>query len=220
LGVKAEARVASSMVEMAAHSIVVTAGFGRAIRLSPGDHLRISLPDGPQVADMFAFVPPDLSEVLSTEHTRSCTERLAPRVGEAFYSNRRRPMLRIVEDTSPGIHDLLLSACDRERYALLGHVGPHRSCVENLREALQHLDLTPPEIPSPVNLFENVVIGRDGSLAIAPPLANRGDSILLAAMIDVVIVVSACPMDIVPTNGADRTPKAISLEWNSGARAC
>src|SRR5829696_9176566 len=72
LGVKAEARVASSMVERAAHSIVVAAGFGRAIRLSPGDHLRISLPDGPQVADMFAFVPPDLSEVLSTEHTRSC----------------------------------------------------------------------------------------------------------------------------------------------------
>jgi uncharacterized protein YcgI (DUF1989 family) len=165
---------------------------------------------------MFAFAMPDLTEVLSTEHTRSCLERLAPAVGEPFHSNRRRAMLRIVEDTSPGVHDLLLSACDQQRYTLLGHPDPHRNCVANLLEALGEMGLVPPEIPSPVNLFEKVAIGPDGVLTIEPPLARRGDSITLRAMMDLVMVISACPMDIVPTNGADRRPKAILVERLDG----
>lgn len=161
---------------------------------------------------MFAFVLTDLAEVLSTEHTRSCCTRLSPAIGESFYSNRRRPMLLLVDDTSPGTHDLLLSACDQARYTLLGHSAAHRNCVANLVSALGELDLAAPEIPSPVNLFENVAIGSDGTLTIKPPLATKGDSITLEALMDVVLVISACPMDIVPTNGPDLRPKAISVE--------
>lgn len=191
---------------------IVAAGHGQAFRLSQGDRVRIGLPEGPQVADMFAFALPDLTEVLSTEHTRSCCTRLAPTIGESFYSNRRRPMFLLVADTSPGTHDLLLSACDQARYTLLGYSAAHRNCVANLVAALGELELTPPEIPSPVNLFENVTIGSDGTLTIEPPLATKGDSITLEALMDVVLVVSACPMDIVPTNGSDLRPKAISVE--------
>lgn len=192
-------------------SIIVAAGQGRAVRLAAGEAVRIALPEGPQVADLFAFAAADLGESLSTEHTRSCIERLTPRPGEFFYSSRRRPMLRLVEDSSPGFHDMLLSACDRQRYALLGHAGPHRNCADNLREALAALGLVPPDIPSPVNLFQNVAVAADGTLAIRPPRAARGDSVVLEAAMDLVLVVSACPMDIAPTNGADRTPRAISL---------
>jgi uncharacterized protein YcgI (DUF1989 family) len=192
--------------------MIVAAGKGRAVRLEAGDHIQLGLPEGPQVADLFAFATPDLAEFLSTEHTRSCVERLVPAVGEAFHSNRRRPMLRIVEDASPGVHDLLLAACDQERYRLLGHPDPHRNCVANLVEALGELGLSPPEIPSPVNLFQNVTISAERTLTIEPPLARRGDSITLHALLDQIVVISACPMDIVPTNGADRRPKPISVE--------
>lgn len=174
--------------------------------------MRIGLPEGPQVADLFAFALPDLNEHLSTEHTRSCLQRLAPRVGEVFFSSRRRPMLAFEEDSSPGAHDLLLSACDQARYTLLGHPAPHRNCVANMVEALAALGLKPPQIPSPVNVFEKVAIGGDGSLVIEPPLAARGDSVTLLSLMDVVLVVSACPMDIVPTNGPDLRPKAIFVE--------
>lgn len=180
--------------------------------MGAGERVRIALTEGPQVVDLFAFALPDLGERLSTEHTRSCIERLAPRLGDSFYSSRRRPMLRLVEDSSPGVHDMFLSACDRRRYALLGHDGPHRNCADNLREALAEIDLVPPAVPSPVNLFQNVAIAADGSLAIRPPLAARGDSVVLEAAMDLVLAVSACPMDIAPTNGADRTPKAITLQ--------
>lgn len=176
------------------------------------EQIRIGLAEGPQVADLFAFADPDLDETLSTEHTRSCLERLTPLTGEAFYSNRRRPMLALTADTSPGNHDLLLSACDQARYTLLGHPDPHRNCVQNLVEALGELGLTAPEIPSPVNLFEKVGIGPDGTLAIEPPSAVQGDSVTLKALMNLVLVVSACPMDIALTNGADRRPKPIFVE--------
>lgn len=195
-----------------AENVTIGPGRGKAFRLVIGEQVRIGLAEGPQVADMFAFALPDLTEILSTEHTRSCVERLTPLPGEAFHSNRRQPMLALTADTSPGTHDLLLSACDQARYTLLGHPAPHRNCVQNLVEALGELSLVAPEIPSPVNLFEKVVIGRDGALMIEPPPAARGQSVTLQALMDLVLVISACPMDIVLTNGADRRPKAIFVE--------
>lgn len=189
----------------------IAAGTGKAFKVSAGDTAEITAPEGPQVADTWAFVLPGLDEFLSTEHTRSCLDRLAPRVGEAFYSNRRRPMLTIIRDTSPGCHDLLLSACDVARYTLLGHRGHHANCVDNLAAALDELGLRAPEIPSPVNIFEKVTIDADGALRIEPPPLRAGEGLALRAEIDLVLVVSACPMDIAPTNGLDRRPKPIDV---------
>ncbi len=196
---------------------LIPPGHGRAFEMRTRATLTVTLSEGPQVADMWAFRPPDLDEFLSCEHTRSCLERLRPAVGDALYSNRRRPLLTVIEDTSPGVHDLLLSACDPERYALLGHKGPHRNCADNLCEALAALDLSAPELPSPVNLFENVGIDGHGRLEIHPPVARKGDAISLRAEQDLVAVVSACPMDIAPTNGDDRRPKAITVSISFSA---
>jgi uncharacterized protein YcgI (DUF1989 family) len=173
--------------------------------------------EGPQVADIWAFACPGLAEVLSTEHTRSCLEKLSPDVGEAFYSDWRRPMLTVVADTSPGTHDLLLSACDAGRYRQLGHHGPHRTCVDNLHEALATLGLRAPRTPSPVNVFENVSIGPGGQLEIVPPTVSAGEALTLRAEMDLVLVISACPMDIALTNGRDRRPKPICVRLHGRA---
>jgi uncharacterized protein YcgI (DUF1989 family) len=42
-------------------------------------------------------------------------------------------------------------------------------------------------------------------------VAKQGDHITLRAEQDVVLVLSSCPMDIAPTNGADRTVKPVSI---------
>jgi hypothetical protein len=118
----------------------------------------------------------------------------------------------LVEDASPGAHDLLLSACDSERYRLLGHDGYHDNCAENLRAALARLGLVAPGVPSPWNVFENVVVGADGRLEIQPPPAKAGDYVVLRAELDAVVVFSACPMDLVPTNGADCRPKSAAYQ--------
>ena len=182
----------------------IPAGHGRSFRLSAGETVSIVAAAGPQVADTWAFAAPELEEALSTEHTRSCLDKLTPAVGEAFYSDRRRAMLTVVDDTSPGTHDLLLSACDAGRYRQLGHHGPHRTCVDNLHEALADLGLRAPRTPSPVNVFENVSIGPGGRLEIVPPTVSAGEALTLRAEMDLVLAVSACPMDIAPTNGRDR----------------
>ena len=106
---------------------------------------------------------------------------------------------------------MLVSACDVGRYTLLGHQGYHANCVENLESALGEMGLTAPEIPSPVNIFENVSIDADGTLHIVPPLVKPGEGITLRAEMDLVLVISACPMDIVLTNGSDRRPKLIDI---------
>ena len=49
------------------------------------------------------------------EHTRSGLKRLIPRVGDSLLTNKRRPILTVVEDTC-GVHDTLMSACDIYRY--------------------------------------------------------------------------------------------------------
>ena len=140
------------------------------------------------------------------EHSRLHMGKLNPGVGDTLVTNRRRPILTLVEDTSGGVHDTLLAACDPERYALLGAAEPHDNCTDNLHAALAAIDLAVPATPSPLNLFENARPAADGTLTIAPPVSTPGSSVTFAVELDAVLVFSACPQDIVATNGPGLTP--------------
>ncbi len=191
--------------------LVVKAGHGGTMNLSKGETIRISCPEGSQVADFWAFDTRDTSVFLSAEHTRSTLEKLVPKIGDRLYSNRRFPMLTIVEDTSPGAHDFLMSACDPRRYELLGHVGYHRSCAENLCVAMEAAGKTAHALPSPFNIFQNVSVGSNGELAIIAPKVQPGQYLEMRCETDVLVIVSACPMDIAKTNGRDGTTKPIKI---------
>jgi uncharacterized protein YcgI (DUF1989 family) len=167
--------------------------------------------EGGQVADTFAFRAGDVSEYHSAEHTRAYVSRLFPRVGEPFVTNRRRPILVLEEDATPGAHDMLCAACDPARYKGLGVDGWHASCQENLERAMAALGHDRIEIPQPINLFMNIPIGGDGELGWEPAPTQAGDSVTLRAEMDCLVVVSACPQDIVPINGGNPTPVAIEL---------
>jgi len=191
---------------MTDETITIPAGLGRAARLDRGRCVTVINTHGQQVVDTWAFNAADSDEYMSMEHSRSTLEKLFPAVGESMVTNRRRPILTVVEDTSPGIHDTLLSACDAERYRLLGCTGDHPNCADNLLRTLAEQGVAGDRVPSPWNLFENVAVGENGALEIQPPLSKPGDYVVLRAEMDVLIVFSACPMDVVPTNGRDCTP--------------
>src|SRR5688572_27908469 len=140
-------------------AFTLSAKRGKAIRLKSGKQVKIVNLHGQQVVDTWAFAEGDPGEFMSMEHTRSCLDKLTPGVGDDLFTNRRRPILRLEADTSPGVHDTLLSACDEERYRLLGFKGRHGSCVENFGLALEEFGLNLAHVPSPLNLFENVSIG-------------------------------------------------------------
>jgi uncharacterized protein YcgI (DUF1989 family) len=191
--------------------IDVPAREGRGVRVTAGQRFRVIDVEGGQVADTFAFRADDVSEYHSAEHTRAVVSRLFPRVGEHFVTNHRRPILTLVEDRSPGTHDMLCAACDPERYAGLGVEGWHASCQENLRGAMASLGVPDVEVPQPINLFMNIPVGEGGELGWEPAPTAAGDAVTLRAEMDCYVVVSACPQDIVPINGLNPTPIAIEL---------
>jgi len=185
---------------------------GKAFRVAAGTPVRVINSEGGQVVDTWAFNALDLSEFMSMEHSRVHMGRVAPIAGSVLLSNRRRPIVTLAADTSGGIHDTLMAACDVHRYRMLGASGYHDNCTDNLQAALAALGLSAPETPCPLNLFQNSAIAPDGRLAIAPPVAPAGSSVTLEVLIDAFVVFSACPQDMAPTNGADMRPKPADIE--------
>lgn len=184
---------------------------GKAVRLKRGQHIEVVNTHGTQVVDFWAFNAGDLTERLSMEHSRNAWYRLAPVPGDVLVTSLRRPVLTLVEDTSPGVHDTLIPCCDARRYEQLGCEGYHDSCADNMAAGLKELGYTPPPPPSPLNLFMNVALGANGRLVIAPPEAKPGDHVVFRAEMDCVVALSACPHDILPVNGADCRPKDVQF---------
>jgi hypothetical protein len=197
---------------MSTSRITIPARRGKAAYLQQGQHVRVINSHGQQVIDTWAFNRHDLSECMSMEHVRTALGRIMVHVGEALVTTQRRPILTLIEDTSPGVHDTLLAACDRYRYELLGCTTYHDNCTDNLANALAELELVSPKTPSPWNLFMNIPVHPDGHLSFEPPVSRPGDCVLLRAEMDCVIAFSACPQDMVPINGVACTPTEAHFE--------
>jgi len=94
----------------------------------------------------------------------------------------------------------VVAACDRYRYKFLGVEGYHDNCTDNLFSGMAELGLTPPEVPSPLNMWMNIPVAADGSISFQPTVSKAGDFVLLRAEMDVVMAFSSCPQDILPIN--------------------
>jgi len=184
----------------------IPARSGHAQRLEAGQRITVINTHGTQVLDTWAFSAEELSECMSMEHTRSVNSRWLVGPGMVFVSTQRRPMLTLLEDRSPGVHDMLLPACSPEIYRELGCDEGHASCQNNLHSALAAVGLSVPFTPAPLNLFMNVPVTVDGTLDRVPPTARPGDAVVLRAEMPLWIVFSACPQDVTPINGALRQP--------------
>ena len=179
---------------------------GRAQRLNKGQSIKIVNTHGNQVVDTWCFNAEDLSEFMSMEHLRPTLGRIWPQKGDALITNRRRPILTMVEDTSPGRHDTLIAACDVHRYAQLGCKEYHDNCTDNLRAGMRQIGLAVPEVPAPLNMWMNIPVGAGGETSWGTPLSKAGDYVVLRAELDCIVAMSACPQDMVPINGKDCIP--------------
>lgn len=181
---------------------------GTAFEISAGQHLRITDPQGEQVADMISFARPDTKEWLSSGRTIDYANTIYLTAGHTLYSNRSRPMWTIVEDTV-GRHDFLLTPCSPETFQIIyNHQGHHPSCFENLSRNLAAFDIAPDSIPTTLNVFMNVEVGASGELSILPPRSKSGDYILLRAEMDMIAGLTACSAEL-SNNG---TFKPIDIE--------
>jgi uncharacterized protein len=183
--------------EQAGKRLIVPAGEGVAMEVAAGQSMTLMTVCGGQAADFFAFDANDLSDWLSPMHTWTWTRQIAPSAGQLFLSRRRRPMLRFVRDTACGRHDMLFAACDQERYEQLGFSGYHRSCSENLINAMaSHAGHRIDIVPQPVNFFTHTEVDRQQRLLNHENRVTPGDHVVLEALIDLVCMVSSCPYDL------------------------
>jgi uncharacterized protein YcgI (DUF1989 family) len=189
----------------------IPARYGRALALAADEVIEVVNTYGTQVVDTWAFARRDPDEFMSMAQTRSVNSRIWPLVGQSFVSIRRRPMLCLVADTSPGVHDTLLCACNRAIYAELGGAADHRTCEDNLHEALAAAGVRISFTPAPLNLFMNVRVVPDGAVIRASPASRPGDRITFRAEMDLLVVLSACPQDITPINSEARTPRDVQV---------
>ncbi len=182
---------------------------GRGVFLKQDQRLKVIAPKGKQVSDLFAFVESSPDEYLCPSTKMSRQRRLYPESGMAFYSNKRRPLLMLEEDTV-GVHDLLYPACDEYMYR--GWEEPnHPSCRGNLNKVLEELDFIPVGYAEPHNLFQNSpAVDMEGHLQVRESPAKPGDYVLLQALDDLLVVATSCSVDRGVLNG-DR-PKEIVLE--------
>jgi uncharacterized protein len=189
---------------------ILAAGTGRAIKLVAGAAIEIMNIHGSQVVDTWALARNDTAEALSMQHTRGILHRLSPRLGDILYTDRRQPLLQLEADTSPGRHDTLIPACDLERYRQLGAHGYHDNCTDNFLRAIAAAGLAPRPVPAPLNLFMNIPWTLAGDLTFEEPLSRPGDYVVLRALRDAVVVLSACPQDMVPINGPAKQPTEVA----------
>lgn len=182
--------------------VIIAPQSGRAIRVKRGDMVRIIDPKGQQVADLWAFaVDGPKLDWLSASQTRNAIERLFPRVGESFFSARAaEPMLTLIEDASPGPHDMLYPACDQALYDHVGLPG-HPNCQDNLIAALARENIAIDFVPDPVDLFQNSLPQPDGRIDVLASINPPGGYVTLKAERDLLLVVTACSVDFHPTNG-------------------
>ncbi|KAH7126746.1 hypothetical protein B0J11DRAFT_549613 [Dendryphion nanum] len=210
-----------SKTPVGAGSIAVATGSGTASSIYAAYNAYTKL--NPAKADQ----PP--MEYLSLPHTRASSHSLVPQVGDTLLTNLRKPIMTLIEDTTEGAHDTLTAACDAYQYAALGVDAPeeHGSCAENLVLALKELnakaglkgtkaigaDITVNIAPTPLHLFMNAPVELDenaqskstgakgAKLKIEEPQSKKRSFVRFKAERDIVIVMSACPMEIGKQNG-------------------
>ena len=192
-------------------SINVQARTGIGFEVNRGQLFRIIDVSGSQPADFWAFNNLDIFEHLSCEHTRPSIQRLYPREGNSAFTNHRRPIVTLLEDNSPGEHDMEFAACDKYRYLELGADESHANCTDNLHKALSELGLSLPYTPQPWNLFTNFFLNSDGTFEVRAPSTKAGDSVTMRSEMDSYVIVSACPQDMNDTCGGNPTDILVEI---------
>lgn len=167
---------------------------GAAVRLRAGDVLRVVALHTHQVADLTFFDARDTRDGFSSGRTIDYNERIDLHVGDTLYSHRSVPLARVVEDTV-GVHDMLLAPCSRIMFERRGELA-HPSCHENLYTNLARFGITSDDVASTLNVFMDVRVNADRTIALLPSPVKPGDRFAVIALIDCIAGITACSSEL------------------------
>ncbi len=181
---------------------------GIRLEVSKGEKIGIIDVEGGQVVDFFAEMRGNSEEFVSPGVTMDCNESLKLHVGDTIYSNRYRPMFKVLYDDVKE-HDLFHPCCRREMYDFFYHNGEgHPNCLDNINMALGSSH----PLIHPINLFMHSKIHADGSFQVLRPLSKANDKIVLEALEDVTLGIAACSVSESECNSGRCSPIDIVVQ--------
>ena len=205
-----------------AEEFVIPARHGRAFVVRRGQVFRIFPMEDGQVGDCVFYNAADHREWYHVGQSWAINGILGTGTSKSFrhfYSKppRENVMMTVLEDTYANHWGNMGGRCSTRLYQLRDRIASgHRSCQENLAEALAPYGLSGDEVMDVFNVFMNVDLHEDGRFTIRPSTVKKDDYIELRAEMDILAAVSACPADTSPTNGGQCRPLGIRI-YEGGA---
>lgn len=182
--------------------IHVPARSGRAWPVYAGEICRVSLPEGPQVADLDLWNLHNPREHFWSGRTKQLHSAHMTQF-DRFWSCLPflRPMATVLDETvrygidadGAGCHDLLGTRCDPYVHKLLSGESFDICCHSNLTRAVIPFGLTEYDVHDNLNMFQVTGLTPDGRYFGKPSPAKQGDWFEFVAEIDLLCAISACP---------------------------
>lgn len=142
---------------------------------------------GQQVAGFVAFGGENRSERLSTSTTMTQNASIVLKTGDKLYGANRTALFEIMEDTV-GRHDLITGPLPPPEQTGSSSVQP--TSRDAITSAASDAGLDGADVSDPVNWFKHVIIKQRGELEVKESFSERGDTVVLRALTDGVVIVS------------------------------
>jgi uncharacterized protein YcgI (DUF1989 family) len=195
--------------------ITIPPGGNISFEIEFGQRLRLTQPEGEQVADFISFNRDDVREILSMHSSRAVNLSWKLTAPDVLYSNRTRPMWQIEADLT------------RENYCGGGYCSEHLNvarygdaaigapnCQANLEAALRGygMDRSSFNVDACFNVFMTVAYDADGKWEIRAPKGKPGDYMILRALMPQIVAISNCPVLFNACNNFRLKPLTVQLE--------
>jgi uncharacterized protein YcgI (DUF1989 family) len=206
---------------------VIPARYGRGFVVRKGQILRIEEIEGKQVVDA-TFLNAD-NHREGFHAGQSLALNMLGGVGslkQVRYLYSRPPyenVLMTVVDDPVGVNFAWMGGrCTRRIYEIRNERGigrpvdpeQHRTCQQNLEEALAPFGIEPDAVPDVFNIWMNnddEATFRENRMHFLDPVADQGDYIELTAEMNVLVGISACPNDQDRVNAGQPKPLGIKI---------
>ena len=168
---------------------------------------------GESTADYVVFNLRNVKERFDQARTKVDQGKIYVTTGDVLISKYNNVMQTVVRDTYRGTHDMEKGMCSTSFYQKWGAeifqiyggvwkrlgrkrgAAPKRGCWENLARALKPHGVPKEDVPSPLNIFQTMVINaKTGSMRYSMTRPRPGgDRMDLRSEMDCLVAISACP---------------------------
>ena len=168
-----------------------------SFEIMPGQKLKMTQPEGEQVADLISFNRDDVKELLSMHSSRAVNLNWRLTAPHKLYSNRSREMWHIEEDLTAENYcggGFCSEHLNVARYGDKGKAAPN--CQANLEMAVRGygMDRGSFNVDTCFNVFMTVAYDANGVWEIRPPKGKPGDYMVMRALMPQIVAISNCPI--------------------------